>query len=125
MTLTWEEIDAARRRLDGVAIRTPVLRSRQFDDEAGASVFFKAENLQRAGAFKFRGAYNKLATLPAGRDVKTVVRCATPASRAAAACTSASSISGTGSRSRAAGRSPRASRRGRSRPCARRSTSPA
>ena len=58
--LTWEGVEQARRRLAGVAIRTPVLQSRQFDDAAGASVFFKAENLQRGGAFKFRGAYNKL-----------------------------------------------------------------
>ncbi|MFN2634097.1 MAG: pyridoxal-phosphate dependent enzyme [Thermoanaerobaculia bacterium] len=58
--LTFSGIEEARRRLAGVAIRTPVLRSRQFDESANASVFFKAENLQRAGAFKFRGAYNKL-----------------------------------------------------------------
>ena len=58
--LTWEDIAQARRRLEGVAIRTPVLRSRQFDEESGATVFFKAENFQRAGAFKFRGAYNKI-----------------------------------------------------------------
>ena len=58
--LTFQDIAAARKRLEGVAIRTPVLRSRQFDEEAGAAVFFKAENLQRAGAFKFRGAYNKI-----------------------------------------------------------------
>jgi threonine dehydratase len=58
--LTWEDIAQARRRIEGVAIRTPVLHSRQFDEEAGAKVFFKAENLQRAGAFKFRGAYNKI-----------------------------------------------------------------
>ena len=50
----------ARKRLDGVAHRTPVLTSRQFDEAAGATVFFKAENLQRGGAFKFRGAYNKI-----------------------------------------------------------------
>jgi threo-3-hydroxy-L-aspartate ammonia-lyase len=60
--VTWDDIAAARRRLEGVAIRTPVLHSRQFDEEAGAAVFFKAENLQRAGAFKFRGAYNKIKT---------------------------------------------------------------
>ncbi len=60
--LSWEDIAAARRRLEGVAIRTPVLRSRQFDEEAKATVYFKAENLQRAGAFKFRGAYNKIKT---------------------------------------------------------------
>ncbi len=58
--LSWENIAAARRRIEGAAIRTPVLRSRQFDEEAGAAVFFKAENFQRAGAFKFRGAYNKI-----------------------------------------------------------------
>jgi threonine dehydratase len=58
--LTYDDIAAAKKRLSGVAIRTPVLTSRQFDEEAGARVFFKAENLQRGGAFKFRGAYNKL-----------------------------------------------------------------
>ena len=58
--LTWEDIVQARERLHGVAHRTPVLMSRMFNDEAGCSVFFKAENLQRGGAFKFRGAYNKI-----------------------------------------------------------------
>ena len=71
--LTWEDIAAARRRLDGVAIRTPVLRSRQFDDEAGAAVYFKAENFQRAGAFKFRGAYNKIKTETERQKVSEVV----------------------------------------------------
>ena len=60
--VSWDDIAAARKRLEGVAIRTPVLRSRQFDEEAGATVYFKAENFQRAGAFKFRGAYNKIKT---------------------------------------------------------------
>ena len=58
--LSWEDIEKAQARLKGVAHRTPVLRSRQFDEHAGAQVFFKAENLQRGGAFKFRGAYNKM-----------------------------------------------------------------
>ncbi len=58
--IPFSEIEAARRRLAGVAHRTPVLSSRQFDEACGASVFFKAENFQRAGAFKFRGAYNKV-----------------------------------------------------------------
>ena len=57
---SWEDIQAARKRLEGVAHRTPVLHSRQFDEACGARVFFKAENLQRGGAFKFRGAYNKM-----------------------------------------------------------------
>jgi threonine dehydratase len=58
--LSFDLIADARRRIEGVAHRTPVLTSRQFDEEAGCRVFFKAENLQRGGAFKFRGAYNKI-----------------------------------------------------------------
>lgn len=61
--LTFDDILQARERLRGVAHRTPVLTSRQFNKQAGCEVFFKAENLQRAGAFKFRGAYNKIASL--------------------------------------------------------------
>src|SRR5215510_13546925 len=71
--LTWNDIAAARRRIEGVATRTPVLRSRQFDEEAGAAVFFKAENLQRAGAFKFRGAYNKIKAESERRKAAEVV----------------------------------------------------
>jgi threonine dehydratase len=70
---TWEDIQAARRRLAGVAHRTPVLRSRQFDAECGAEVHFKAENLQRGGAFKFRGAYNKIKTESERGPVEAVV----------------------------------------------------
>lgn len=55
------DVLAAAQRLRGVAHRTPVLRSRTADALAGATLFFKAENLQRMGAFKFRGAYNALA----------------------------------------------------------------
>lgn len=61
--LTFNDILQARERLRGVAHCTPVLTSRQFNEHAGCEVFFKAENLQRVGAFKFRGAYNKLASL--------------------------------------------------------------
>src|SRR5512145_3065099 len=61
--LTFNDILEARERLQGVAHRTPVLTSRQFNEQAACEVFFKAENLQRVGAFKFRGAYNKLASL--------------------------------------------------------------
>jgi len=70
---TWQDIEAARRRLAGVAHRTPVLTSRQFDEQAGATVFFKAENLQRGGAFKFRGAYNKIKAETERRSVPAVV----------------------------------------------------
>ncbi|MCI0337983.1 MAG: threo-3-hydroxy-L-aspartate ammonia-lyase [Acidobacteria bacterium] len=61
--LTFADIVQARERIGGVAHRTPVLTSRQFNEMAGCKVFFKAENLQRGGAFKFRGAYNKIASL--------------------------------------------------------------
>jgi len=63
--LKFDDILAARERIRGVAHRTPVVTSRHFDNNAGCQVFFKCENLQRAGAFKFRGAYNRLASLPA------------------------------------------------------------
>jgi threo-3-hydroxy-L-aspartate ammonia-lyase len=59
----YEDVEAAARRIDGVAHRTPVLSSRQLDEATGAQVFLKAENLQRIGAFKFRGAYNAVASL--------------------------------------------------------------
>jgi len=59
------DVQAAAERIAGVAHRTPVLTSRTLGD----GVFLKAECFQRAGAFKFRGAYNKLATLEPGRDV--------------------------------------------------------
>jgi threo-3-hydroxy-L-aspartate ammonia-lyase len=58
-----EEIREAAARLSGVAARTPVLRSRALDDRVGATVFLKAEMFQRAGAFKFRGAYNRISRL--------------------------------------------------------------
>jgi threonine dehydratase len=64
-----DDVLAAAEVLDGVAHRTPVVTSRTLDERVGASVFLKAENLQRGGAFKFRGAYNKIASLPAGVDV--------------------------------------------------------
>jgi threo-3-hydroxy-L-aspartate ammonia-lyase len=61
--VSFEDIRAAAARLDGVAHRTPVLTSRTLDETVGAQVYVKCENLQRMGAFKFRGAYNRLAQL--------------------------------------------------------------
>ena len=61
--VTLRDIRQAAQRLAGVAHRTPVLRSRTLDQWAGARVHLKAENLQRVGAFKFRGAYNAIARL--------------------------------------------------------------
>lgn len=65
MSITFADVQAAARRLAGVAHVTPVLSSRQADALVGPGthLFFKAENLQRGGAFKFRGAYNALAQL--------------------------------------------------------------
>jgi threonine dehydratase len=63
MTLlpTYEDVAAAARRIQGHAHRTPVLRSATADALGGAQFFFKCENFQRMGAFKFRGAFNSLA----------------------------------------------------------------
>jgi threo-3-hydroxy-L-aspartate ammonia-lyase len=57
------DVEAAARRLDGVAHRTPVFTSRTLDGLAGGSVHVKAECFQRGGAFKFRGAFNKISSL--------------------------------------------------------------
>ena len=61
--ITLADVRSAAVRLEGVAHRTPVLTSRTLDQRVGAEVFLKAENFQRVGAFKFRGAFNHLATL--------------------------------------------------------------
>ena len=60
-TLQYSDVEQAAARLEGAAHRTPVLTSTTFDARANATVFFKAENYQRMGAFKFRGAYNAIA----------------------------------------------------------------
>jgi threonine dehydratase len=59
--LQFSDIEQAAARIRGVAHRTPVLTSRTADAETGAQLFFKCENFQRTGAFKFRGAYNAIA----------------------------------------------------------------
>ena len=61
--VTYDDVAAAHERIKPQARRTPVMTSRQVDELTGASVFFKCENLQRMGAFKFRGAYNALSLL--------------------------------------------------------------
>jgi threonine dehydratase len=60
---TYRDVESAAARLAGVAHRTPVITSATADRLLGASLFFKCENLQRVGAFKFRGAYNALSLL--------------------------------------------------------------
>ena len=71
---TLEDVRAAARRIEAYAIRTPVLTSTTFNELTGASLYFKCENFQKAGAFKFRGACNAVLCLSdeeAGRGVVT------------------------------------------------------
>ena len=72
-TVTFADVQSAAERLRGQAHHTPVVTSRTFDQIAGCSVFFKCENLQRAGAFKFRGAYNTLSQLTPEQRQRGVV----------------------------------------------------
>jgi threo-3-hydroxy-L-aspartate ammonia-lyase len=71
--LEFTDIQAATDRLRGVAHRTPVLTSRTLDDLLGMKVFMKAENLQRMGAFKFRGGYNAVNALGDDERARGVV----------------------------------------------------
>ncbi len=73
LPITYADVEAAAQRLEGQAHHTPVVTSRSFDAEAGIGAFFKCEQFQRAGAFKFRGAYNKIATLPASDRARGVI----------------------------------------------------
>jgi threonine dehydratase len=67
------DIDAAAKQLAGVAVRTPLINAPALDDRLGAHVFLKAETLQRTGSFKFRGAYNKISSIPVERCAAGVV----------------------------------------------------
>jgi threonine dehydratase len=70
---TFEDVRVAASRIAGEAHRTPVLTSRAANAKIGGELFFKAENLQRAGAFKFRGAYNAVSALSPEARQKGVV----------------------------------------------------
>lgn len=70
---TFADVDSAARQIAGVATRTPVATSRTVDARTGATVFFKCEQFQRGGAFKFRGAYNALSRLSADQQRRGVV----------------------------------------------------
>jgi len=61
--IEFEDVERAAQRLAGVTHRTPVLTSRTLDEDVGARIHLKAECFQRGGAFKFRGAYNKISSL--------------------------------------------------------------
>ena len=63
-TTSAADVDAAAATLAGVALRTPLVTSPVLDAMLGARVFLKAETLQRTGSFKFRGAYNKISSIP-------------------------------------------------------------
>jgi threonine dehydratase len=72
-SISFDDICAARERLRGVAHVTPVFQSRTLDALAGRAVFLKCENLQRGGAFKFRGAYNTISQLDQAARARGVV----------------------------------------------------
>jgi threonine dehydratase len=73
LPVTYADVEAAAARIAGHAHRTPVLTSRTVSERTGAEVFFKCENFQRIGAFKFRGAYNALAQLDPGQRQRGVL----------------------------------------------------
>jgi threonine dehydratase len=74
MTLpSFSDVESAATQIAGVAHRTPVATSRAVNERTGAQLFFKCENLQRAGAFKFRGAYNALSRLSTDERRRGVV----------------------------------------------------
>ena len=70
---TAADIEAAAKRLAGVAVRTPLINAPVLDERLGARVFLKVETLQRTGSFKFRGAYNKISQIPPDRRAAGVV----------------------------------------------------
>ena len=73
LAISFADVEAAARQLQQVAHRTPVMTSRTANGIAGAELFFKCENLQRMGAFKFRGAYNALSLFSAEQRAKGVL----------------------------------------------------
>jgi threonine dehydratase len=70
---TFADVESAAQQISGVAHRTPVVTSRAANAHTGAEIYFKCENLQRAGAFKFRGAYNALSRLGPAERARGVV----------------------------------------------------
>ena len=73
LAISYADIEAAAARLEGQAHRTPVMTSHSLNADAGVATWFKCEQFQRAGAFKFRGAYNKIASLPAAERERGVI----------------------------------------------------
>lgn len=75
MTVTFADIEAAADRLEDLAVVTPLIESPHLNDRLGGRVLLKAETMQRGGAFKFRGAMNKLSKLTADERARGVVAC--------------------------------------------------
>ena len=73
MIPTIEDVKAAAKRIEGIAVKTPLIRNDVLDEITGAKVWVKAENLQRGGAFKMRGATNAIATLAPEVRAKGVI----------------------------------------------------
>ncbi len=71
--VTIDDIESAASRLSGKAVRTPLLGSAELDARVGGRVLIKPETLQRTGSFKFRGAYNAVAALPASERAAGIV----------------------------------------------------
>jgi threonine dehydratase len=71
--VTLDDIQEARRRLEGIAVKTPLDRSRALSDRIGGPAFVKCENLQRTGSFKIRGAFNLISRLDASERAAGVV----------------------------------------------------
>ncbi len=70
---TAADVDAAAKKLEGVVLRTPLVRSPVLDEMTGGRVFLKTETLQHTGSFKFRGAYNKISSIPEDKRAAGVV----------------------------------------------------
>ncbi len=73
LPVTFDDVASAASVLSGLAHRTPVVTSSQANSIAGAELFFKCENLQRVGAFKFRGAYNAISRLDSASRARGVI----------------------------------------------------
>ncbi|GAA6151499.1 threonine ammonia-lyase [Pseudoteredinibacter isoporae] len=75
LAISYQDIERAAQRLRGVAEVTPLLHSRELDQICSGQIFVKADNLQHVGAFKFRGAYNRIAQLSDAQKQAGVVAC--------------------------------------------------
>jgi threonine dehydratase len=87
---TFADVEDAAARLSGHAVNPPLLRSDALDARVGGRVFIKAEPMQRTGSFKFRGAYNKLASLAPAQRRGGVVAYSSGNHGQAVACAAAS-----------------------------------